>query len=126
MAEEQNTAATARQTRTVKLNHHQPHKVEQLWSELLIAGAIGAAKGACIGVSSALLLRLVSPTYRTARTQVKVFYHLVWISGGAVWRAERQLLDFEGRTMIEEEMRRVKLLDEAADRGIFLEDNQDR
>ncbi|CEP24594.1 unnamed protein product [Cyberlindnera jadinii] len=108
---------------TVKLNHHQPHKIEQLWSELLIAGAIGAAKGAMLGITSALLLRIISPTYRTARSQVKVFYHVSWIAGGAVWWAEQQLLDFENRTMLEDEARRAKLLDEAAERGIYLEDN---
>jgi hypothetical protein len=109
--------------RDITLSHHEPHKISQLSSELLIAGAIGAAKGAMIGITTALLLRIISPTYRTARTQVKVFYHATWISGGAVWWAEKQLLDFESRTMQEEEIRRAKILDEAADRGIYLEDS---
>lgn len=108
----------------IKLAHHEPRKVEQLSSELLVAGAIGAVKGAVIGVTLGLALRLISPTYRTARTQVKVFFHASCISMGAVWWAEKQLLDFEGRTMQEEAERRVRLLDEAADRGIYLEDDK--
>ncbi|CDR45451.1 CYFA0S18e01882g1_1 [Cyberlindnera fabianii] len=108
----------------VKPIHHEPRKIEQLSSELLVAGAIGAVKGAVIGITTGLALRILSPTYRTARTQVKVFYHATWISMGAVFWAEKQLLQFEERTMREEQNRRTKLLDEAAERGIYLEADQ--
>lgn len=107
----------------VKLSHHEDSKVNQLGSELLVAGAIGAAKGVLLGFTSSLFLRLISPTYRNARTQVKVFYYAVWISGSAVWWAEKQLLDFESRVIVDEEAKRVRILDEAADRGIYLEDS---
>ncbi|KAH3687344.1 hypothetical protein WICPIJ_001688 [Wickerhamomyces pijperi] len=108
----------------VKPSHHDPRRVEQLSGELLTAGFVGALKGALIGLTTALALRFISPTYRTARTQVKVFYHASWISMGAVFACDKQLIDFEGRVFREEMIKRQRLLDEAADRGIYLEDDK--
>ncbi|KAH3675176.1 hypothetical protein WICMUC_002832 [Wickerhamomyces mucosus] len=108
----------------VKLAHHEPHRIEQLSGELLTAGAVGALKGAVIGITTAIALRFFSPTYRQARTQVKVFYHATWVSMGAVFWADKQLLNFEQRVYREEQEKRARLLDEAADRGIYLEDDR--
>jgi len=71
-----------------------------------------------------LILRLISPTYRNVRTPVRVFYHVAWISTGAAFWSEKQVYSFEGRVYAEEAKRRSKILDEAADRGIFLEDDK--
>lgn len=108
----------------VKPMHHDPKKVEQLNQELFKAGAIGAFKGGLIGLSSGLLLRLISKTYRNVRTPVRVFYHATWISMGIVFWAEKQVLVFEDKLYAEENERRGRILDEAAERGIFLEDDR--
>ncbi|CAI4037486.1 hypothetical protein SMKI_02G3630 [Saccharomyces mikatae IFO 1815] len=41
---------------------------------------------------------------------------------GAVFRADKQLLKFQTNYYREEQKRREKILDEAAERGLFLED----
>lgn len=105
----------------VLLAHHTPGRIEELTKELLIAGSIGAFRGAVISISTALMLRLISPTYRTARTQVKVWYHVTWISMGIVFWADKQLVKFEERVAEEERIRESRILDEAAERGIFIE-----
>ncbi|CCH43537.1 hypothetical protein BN7_3089 [Wickerhamomyces ciferrii] len=81
-------------------------------------------KGALIGGSTSLILMLISPTFRHVRIPVKVFYNAAWISCGAVWCAEKQVLSFEARVAHEESIRRARILDEAADRGIYLEDDK--
>lgn len=43
---------------------------------------------------------------------------------GIVFWAERQVLVFEEKMYIEEGERRSRILDEAAERGIFLEDDR--
>lgn len=108
----------------VKPAHHDPRKIDQLSGELFTAGFIGALKGAVLGLTTALALRFISPTYRTARMPVKVFYHATWISMGTVIVADKQLIDFEERMYEEELVKRQRLLDEAADRGIYLEDDK--
>lgn len=79
-------------------------------------------KGAAIGITSALLLRRYSTVYRNVRMQVRVFYHCSWISMGAVFTADKQLIKFQERYYQNELKRRERILDEAAERGIFLEE----
>ncbi|AET39452.1 Rcf3p Ecym_4398 [Eremothecium cymbalariae DBVPG len=103
--------------------HYAPGTVRQLTKEIAIAICVGALKGAVIGISSAFLLRTFSPVYRNVRTQVKVFYHCSWISMGAVFQADKQLIKFQETYHAQEALRRERILEEAADRGIFLEDD---
>mgnify|MGYP001199726307 FL=1 len=83
---------------------------------------IGAAQGAVISVVSGLLLRRFSTVYRNVRAQVRVFYHCSWISMGAVFQADKQLLKFQANYYEKELQRRSRILDEAVERGIFLEE----
>ncbi|SCW01144.1 LAFE_0D06062g1_1 [Lachancea fermentati] len=103
--------------------HYDPDSVKQLSKEILVASGIGALKGAVVGITTALLLRRFSTTYRNVRTQVRVFYHCSWISMGAVFYADKQLLKFQSNYYENELKRRSRILDEAADRGIFLEED---
>lgn len=103
--------------------HYDPASVKQLTKEILVASGIGAVKGAVIGITTALLLRRFSTVYRHVRTQVRVFYHSAWISMGAVFYADKQLIKFQERYYENELKRRSRILDEAADRGIFLEED---
>ncbi|SCV01096.1 LANO_0F10110g1_1 [Lachancea nothofagi CBS 11611] len=103
--------------------HYDPETVKELTKELLVASGIGAVRGAAIGLTTALLLRRFSTVYRTVRIQVRVFYHISWISMGAVFYADKQLIKFQNRYYENESKRRSKILDEAAERGIFLEDD---
>ncbi|AAS54734.1 AGR244Wp [Eremothecium gossypii ATCC 10895] len=107
----------------VKPIHYDEATISQLTRELAIASCIGALKGAAIGITSALLLRTFSPVYRNVRTQVKVFYHCAWISMGVVVQADKQVISFQERYYRDEMVRRARILDEAADRGIFLEED---
>lgn len=102
--------------------HYDPATVKQLTKEILIASGIGALKGATVGIVTGLLLRRFSTTYRNVRTQVRVFYHCSWISMGIVFNADKQLIRFQDRYYAEELKRRQRILDEAAERGIFLEE----
>ncbi|SCU81145.1 LAMI_0B04962g1_1 [Lachancea mirantina] len=102
--------------------HYDPATIKELTRELLVAAGIGAAKGALIGVTSAFLLRRFSTVYRNVRTPVRVFYHSAWISMGAVFHADKQLIKFQNKYYEREIARRSRILDEAADRGIFLEE----
>lgn len=90
--------------------------------KIAVAAGIGALQGALISVTSALLLRRYSTIYRNVRTQVRVFYHISWISMGAVFRADKQLIKFQSKYYETELKRRERILDEAAERGIFLEE----
>ncbi|CAI4059295.1 hypothetical protein N7582_001335 [Saccharomyces uvarum] len=103
--------------------HYDPKTVKQLTKEITVASCVGAAQGALLSISTALLLRRFSLVYRNVRTQVRVFYHCSWISMGAVFRADKQLVKFQTNYYREEQKRREKILDEAADRGLFLEDD---
>ncbi|QLL32258.1 hypothetical protein HG536_0C04270 [Torulaspora globosa] len=103
--------------------HYDPATVKQLTKEIAVASMIGAAQGAVISVVSAMLLRRFSTIYRNVRTQVRVFYHCSWISMGAVFQADKQLLKFQSNYYENELKRRSKILDEAAERGIFLEED---
>ncbi|SCU97682.1 LADA_0H07646g1_1 [Lachancea dasiensis] len=103
--------------------HYDPETVKELTRELFIASGIGALRGAAIGLTTGLLLRRFSTVYRHVRTQVRVFYQISWISMGAVFYADKQLIKFQNRYYEKETKRRSRILDEAADRGIFLEDD---
>ncbi|OXB44753.1 hypothetical protein B1J92_D05318g [Nakaseomyces glabratus] len=102
--------------------HHDTQTVQQLTKEIAIAAGIGAVQGALISITTALLLRRYSTIYRNVRTQVRVFYHISWISMGAVFRADKQLIKFQSKYYENEVKRRERILDEAAERGIFLEE----
>ena len=80
-------------------------------------------QGALISITTGLILRRVSTVYRDVRMQVRVFYHCSWISMGAVFRADKQLIIFQNNYYANEMQRRSKILDEAADRGVFLEED---
>lgn len=102
--------------------HYDPQTVKQLTKEITIASCIGALKGGAIGLVTGLLLRRFSTTYRTVRSQVRVFYHCSWISMGIVFNADKQLIKFQDNYYVNELKRRERILDEAAERGIFLEE----
>ncbi|CDF88120.1 uncharacterized protein ZBAI_00834 [Zygosaccharomyces bailii ISA1307] len=108
--------------RQVQPIHYDPQTVKQLTKEIAVASCVGAAQGALISITSALLLRRFSKVYRNVRTPVRVFYHCSWISMGAVFQADKQLLKFQSKYYDTELKCRERILDEAADRGIFLEE----
>ncbi|CAB4254055.1 similar to Saccharomyces cerevisiae YBR255C-A Putative protein of unknown function [Maudiozyma barnettii] len=103
--------------------HYDPATVKQLTREIAVACVVGAAQGALISITTGLILRRVSTVYRNVRTPVRVFYHCSWISMGAVFRADKQLVIFQNNYYANEMKRRSQILDEAADRGIFLEED---
>lgn len=103
--------------------HYDRETIKELTKEILTASGIGAFRGAIIGLTTALLLRRFSTVYRNVRTQVRVFYHCSWISMGAVFYADKQLIKFQNRYYENEIKRRSRILDEAAERGIFLEED---
>ncbi|KAG0657552.1 hypothetical protein C6P45_002422 [Maudiozyma exigua] len=103
--------------------HYDPATVKQLTREVSVACFIGAAQGALISITTGLILRRVSTVYKNVRTPVRVFYHCSWISMGAVFRADKQLIIFQNNYYANEMKRRSQILDEAADRGIFLEED---
>ncbi|GAV54162.1 hypothetical protein ZYGR_0AK06640 [Zygosaccharomyces rouxii] len=80
--------------RQVQPIHYDPATVRQLTKEIAVASCIGAAQGAVISLTSGLLLRRFSHVYKNIRTPVRVFYHCSWISMGAVFQADKQLLRF--------------------------------
>ncbi|GAV49253.1 hypothetical protein ZYGR_0N06600 [Zygosaccharomyces rouxii] len=108
--------------RQVQPIHYDPATVRQLTKEIAVASCIGAAQGALISLTTGLLLRRFSRVYKNVRTAVRVFYHSSWISMGAVFQADKQLLKFQSKYYETELKRRERILDEAAERGIFLED----
>ena len=83
---------------------------------------IGAAKGAFIGITSAFVLRRYSTVFRTLRSQVKTFYYCAWVSYGAYFTADSHLLTFQKQYFEDELKRRQTELNEAAEKGIFLEE----
>lgn len=90
--------------------------------QIAVASCIGAAQGALISLTSGLLLRKFSRVYKNVRTPVRVFYHCSWISMGSVFQADKQLLRFQSKHYETELKRRERILDEAAERGLFLEE----
>ncbi|KAH3901010.1 uncharacterized protein SCDLUD_002475 [Saccharomycodes ludwigii] len=97
--------------------------INQLSKELLIAGGIGALKGALFSVTTAILMRKYSMVYKNVRMPVRLLYHTTCIGSASVYYAEQQLLRYEDKRTQLELKRRRKILDEAAERGIFLEDD---
>ncbi|CCF59320.1 hypothetical protein KAFR_0G02880 [Kazachstania africana CBS 2517] len=102
--------------------HYSQATVKELTKQIAVASCIGAFQGGLISITTGLLLRKFSSIYRTVRLPVRVFYHCSWISMGMVFRADKQLIIFQQNYYSQELQRRGKLLDEAADRGIFLEE----
>ncbi|AMD20674.1 HDL070Wp [Eremothecium sinecaudum] len=103
--------------------HYDQQTVRQLSHEIIIASCVGALYGAAISISTALLMRRYSSVYRNVKNQVRVFYHCSWISMGAVFNADKQVVRFQGKYYANEMKRRERILDEAAERGIFLEED---
>ncbi|KAL6944776.1 hypothetical protein ACO0RG_001530 [Hanseniaspora osmophila] len=108
---------------SVKPVHYDKDSIKELTKELLVAGTKGAVQGAIISITTGLLLKRFSPTYRNVRNQVKVFYHSAWIASGSTFQCDKQLIKFQERYYQSELDRRSRILDEAAERGIFLEED---
>lgn len=61
--------------------------------------------------------------FKAVRLPVKMFYHSALITTGVIFACEAQLNKFQVQYYQNELERRQKLLDEAADNGIFLDEN---
>ncbi|EDO15202.1 hypothetical protein Kpol_401p7 [Vanderwaltozyma polyspora DSM 70294] len=61
--------------------------------------------------------------YRNVRMPVRVLYQSSCICIGLFYEAERQVYKFRDRMFRLEISRRERILDEAAERGIFLEES---
>ncbi|EDO14346.1 hypothetical protein Kpol_182p4 [Vanderwaltozyma polyspora DSM 70294] len=102
--------------------HYDSSTVNQLSKDLVKYIVLGGLKGAAIGISTAFLLRRYSTLYRTSRIQVRTFYHIAWISYCAYFTADGHLITFQKKYFDDELKRRKTLLDEAAEKGVFLEE----
>ena len=74
-------------------------------------------------VTSALILTKTSRIFRTLRLPLKIFYHCAIISSGIILSGEAQINKFKDQYYQNELQKRQKLLDEAADNGVFLDEN---
>lgn len=76
-----------------------------------------------VSLTSALILTRISPSFKTLRLPLKIFYHSALISAGVIFACEAQVKKFQIQYYQNEVDRREKLLDESADNGIFLDEN---
>ena len=74
-------------------------------------------------MTSALILTKTSRIFKTLRLPLKIFYHCAIITGGIIFAAEAQINKFQIQYYQNELQKRQKLLDEAADNGVFLDEN---
>ncbi|CCE62591.1 hypothetical protein TPHA_0C04410 [Tetrapisispora phaffii CBS 4417] len=102
--------------------HYDPKNLKILSNDLVTQSLLGAGKGLLIAGSTALLLNRFSPLFRNARIQVKTFYYVAWISYSSYFQADSHLLTFQSNVFKDEVKRRQKALDDAAEKGIFLEE----
>ncbi|KAH3900588.1 uncharacterized protein SCODWIG_00193 [Saccharomycodes ludwigii] len=102
--------------------HYDKATIKELTKELSIGGIQGAIYGAMISISTGFLLKRFSTVYRNVRAQVRVFYHCAWISMGSVFVADKQLIKFQEKYYENEYHRRQQALDIAADKGLYLDD----
>lgn len=74
-------------------------------------------------MTSALILTKTSRIFKTLRLPLKIFYHCAIITSGIIFAAEAQINKFQIQYYQNELQKRQKLLDEAADNGVFLDEN---
>lgn len=91
--------------------------------QITVASFLGAAKGALVSVTSLFFLSRIYPSFKTIRLPVKIFYHSALITTGVIFACEAQLNRFQIQYYQNELQKREKLLNEAADKGIFLDEN---
>ncbi|KAK5782320.1 Rcf3p PWA37_005324 [Arxiozyma heterogenica] len=103
--------------------HYDKETLKELTKQIAYASIIGGAKGALFSVTSALILTKTSRIFRTLRLPLKIFYHCAIISSGIILSGEAQVNKFQSQYYQNELQKRQKLLDEAADNGVFLDEN---
>ncbi|ODV64367.1 Rcf3p ASCRUDRAFT_74007 [Ascoidea rubescens DSM 1968] len=94
-----------------------------LSKELLLTSFTGAIKGGLIGLTGSVMLRYMWPTWKNLRIPIKCFWHVSWVSMGAVFWADRHLVVFSDRMLLEQQEKKRKLLNDAAENGIFIDYN---
>lgn len=109
------------------MKYHKPRaseeNIKELNKEIGIATLIGGLQGALLSVPTALYMRKRSAVYRNVRAPLRILFHLSFICAFAIFNAESQLLVYKQRDYQREMKRREDVLNEAADRGIFLEED---
>ncbi|ODQ79913.1 hypothetical protein BABINDRAFT_161580 [Babjeviella inositovora NRRL Y-12698] len=102
--------------------HKDPGTLKRLNEELIMSLFIGGCKGAAISIASSIFMRWRYPTFRNARFQVHLAWHVAWIGAASVWVAESHLIKFEEQVQREHLINRKKYLDQCAEEGRFIEE----
>ncbi|CCD25169.1 Rcf3p NDAI_0E03520 [Naumovozyma dairenensis CBS 421] len=103
------------------LRNSDPTTIKRLYKESTAAG-LGAIQGSIISGSSTLIFNKYSKFFRNLTFQGKLFYNVALISMNIIFKAEHQVLKFQQKLLLEEDIKRGKLLDKAAENGVFIED----
>ncbi|GME97535.1 hypothetical protein B5S31_g5617 [[Candida] boidinii] len=108
-----------------KLPHQSDQYINKLSNVIITSIFRGALYGALISIPTELLLRWRSPFYRTFGLRIRIFYHTIWMSAGASFHAEREVMRFEQKVRIEEEIKREKLIEYSITNGFYSPDEDD-
>ncbi|GMM44617.1 Rcf3 protein [Pichia kluyveri] len=101
------------------LHHTSKEHLNRLQQVIIKSTLIGGLYGAMISIPSELFIRWRSPLYRAFGFRIRVFYHTIWISAAAAFRAEREVIAFENLIRKEEEEKRAKLLELSILNGVY-------
>ncbi|ODQ65715.1 hypothetical protein NADFUDRAFT_82698 [Nadsonia fulvescens var. elongata DSM 6958] len=106
----------------MKPAHHAPEKVEGAVDVILQGTAIGGTKGLFAGLALGTYIRYFQPkVWQRTTIQFRSFVLISLFCGGAVFSADKRLVDYEQKLRYEDIVQKSKLLDEAAERGEFID-----
>lgn len=83
---------------------------------------LGAIQGSVLSITGHALLMRFSPGFRNLRTPLKCAYHTIIIGSVSAWKGERSITDYRHRMSLVMKQKRQKMVEEAAEKGIFIEE----
>lgn len=94
-----------------KFAHHSEGHKNRLGEIIIKSIFKGGLYGALISIPTDLLLRWKSPMFRMLGLRGWVFYHTIWVSAGASFHTEREVMKFESLVRWEEKVKRDRLIE---------------
>lgn len=83
---------------------------------------LGAVQGAVLSVTAHAVLLRFSHGFKNLRTPLKCAFHTIIIGSVSAWKGEKSVTDYRHHMSLLMKKKREKMIEEAAENGIFIEE----
>ncbi|XBW34559.1 hypothetical protein QEN19_000122 [Hanseniaspora menglaensis] len=101
---------------------HSAEKRDSVFKATTKASIIGGLQGASLSIPAHIVLHRFVPSFKYLRLPLKWAFHVIIIGASSAWKGESSVTNYKRDTNNMLRLKREKMLAEAAERGVFIEE----